>query len=53
MTIMFAFEEEVIKAFCAYMISGGRGRSDSGMYQYYKEMDSEWDLQNLVKWFLI
>ena len=49
--MVLVFEEEVIKVICAYAPQVGRSEYEKN--QFCNDMANEWDLQNLVKWFLV
>ena len=50
MAMVLAFEKEVVGVICAYALQVGRSECEKD--QFYNDMAIEWDLQNLMKWFL-
>lgn len=45
MTVIMAFEEEVVRIICVY--SPQSGRTDAEKERFYDELSSEWDLQSV------
>ena len=51
MAMVQAFEEEVIRVICAYAPQVGRSECEKD--QFYNDIASKWNLQNLIQWFLV
>uniref|UniRef100_A0A0L8HA70 Endonuclease/exonuclease/phosphatase domain-containing protein n=1 Tax=Octopus bimaculoides TaxID=37653 RepID=A0A0L8HA70_OCTBM len=45
MTVVLAFEEEVVRVICGYGLQSGRGIAEKE--QFFNEMVNEWDLQQV------